>query len=223
MPHFHIRIRERHRLMLLLVFGLAASILFLRQAGGQLEEGVRSGGQDFLIKLAQETVKEQEQGLGREQSQGQGEPESRGEQKMLFRKILQRRIWLPAAWIVLSFTALGLLSLYLFWLYLGFSMGILLWTVMVYGGWRGPFYFWGLVFPQYLAYMPALLLIYVGCLRWNGFWREKRRYVKKMPFGSPQFRIFLLRLALGIGLYSVGIWAEMRLNPWFIKRIFIKL
>ncbi len=199
-PRFRvqIQIRERHKLMFLFLLGLVGCAFFVRKAGVGAEEEILSGGSAFFVKLAEEDT------------------------AGMMPHFLWHRSILPAVWIGLSFTALGAVSLYLCWLYLGFAMGAFLWAVMVYGGWRGPFYFWGLVFPHYLLYAPALLLLYIACLRWNHFWMEHRRYRRRIAPANPQVRLFAVRLTLGLLLYGLGIWSECCLNPWIFKRIFIK-
>ncbi|MCI8402620.1 MAG: stage II sporulation protein M [Lachnospiraceae bacterium] len=200
MPRFRIQIqiRERHKLMLLFLLGLVGCALFLRQTGAALEEEIASEGRSFLV------------GLTGQEDQG------------MLVHILWRRAWLPFLWIGASFTAAGLASLYLSWVYLGFAVGALLWTAMVFGGWRGPFYFWGLVFPHYLFYVPALLLLYIACLRWNQFWRQRRLSTKRIFLAGRQLRIFVVRLAFGLMLYLAGVWVEYNLNPWIFKKIFVK-
>ena len=201
-PHFHfqVRIRERYKLLLLLGLGAAGGAVFIRQAGLDMEEQIISGGSAFLAALAQ----------------------SGGEGEELFIRLLWGRAWLPAVWIILSFTALGALSLYLFWVYLGFAMTAALWAAMVFGGWRGPFYFWGLLFPQYMAYVPAFLLIYVGCLQWNRFFRDRRIPMRGMRTGLPHLRLFLLRIFLGLALGLLGVYLEWQWNPWILQKFFIK-
>ena len=201
-PHFHfqVRIRERYKLLLLLGLGAAGGAVFIRQAGLDMEEQIISGGSAFLAALAQ----------------------SGGEGEELFIRLLWGRAWLPAVFVALSFTALGLASLYLFWVYLGFAMTTTFWSAMASYGWRGPFYFWGLLFPQYLAYAPAFLLIYVGCAQWNRFRRDRRIPSKGRWIGLPQFRLFVLRIVLGTGLYLFGIYMESYWNPWILQKFFIK-
>lgn len=198
-PRFHIRIRERHRLLFLFLMGLIGCVLFLRQIDASGREDIIFGGQRFLAGLRRLPP-----------------------DKELLIRFLWKRCWFPAVWIGLSFTAAGAAALYLFWIYLGFSMGILLWSAMILGGWRGPFCFWSLIFPQYLLYLPSLLLLYVACLRWNAFWIQRREAGGRWQAGRPEIRMFLLRVFLGICLYGIGIWAECCLNPWILKKVFIK-
>ena len=152
MPHFRIQIRERHKLLILFFLGALGSACFIRYAGIGMEEEICAKGRMIFA------------GLAADLAEGDG----------LFWRCMARRGLLPIVWTGLSFTVFGLASLYLFWIYLGFSMTTALWVAMVFGGWRGPFYFWGLLFPQYLLYAPALLLIYASCLQWNRFWRIRR-------------------------------------------------
>lgn len=201
MPRFQIRVRERYKLLALFFMGVIASAFFIRYAGLSMEEEIASGGLAFFRELAGEETD------GRE----------------LFFKLLWSRGWLPVLWIGLSFTALGLAALYFFWVFLGFSLTTALWEVMVFGGWRGPFYFWGLLFPQYLFYGPALLLLYASCLHWNRFWRVRRAPIRRVPVGSPQLKRFLARNLLGLGLLLAGVFVESQWNPWILKKMFIKM
>lgn len=198
--HFQVRIRERYKLLGLLGLGVLLAAVLIRQVGVGMEEQILSGGNDFFAALAQ------------------GEAEKEG----LFVRLLWGRAWLPMTWIVLSFTAFGIVSLYLFWIYLGFAMTTALWVSMAFGGWRGPFYFWGLLFPQYLAYAPAFLLIYVGCMQWNRYYRDRRIPIKGIQTSLPQLRLFLLRIFLGLMLYLLGIYMESQWNPWILQKFFIK-
>lgn len=199
MPHFSVRIRQRHLLLLLFLLGLLLCVLFLRQTQG----------------LGVGEMQTDSAALSDWLTGGKDAP-------FYFWYLLWSRSWLPALWIGLSFTGVGALVLYFSWIYLGFSLGILLWTVVLYAGWRCPFLLWGLLFPQYLCYIPALLLLYIGCLRWGRFWREHHRYTRGFPWKHPQLRIFVLRMVLGILLYGAGIWCEYRINPWVLTKIFIK-
>ena len=201
MPRFRIGIRERYKLLVLFFIGALGSACFIRYAGLLMEKEIACGGQAFFAGLA----------AGKEEGNG------------LFFRLLWSRCWAPALWIGLSFTALGLAALYAFWVYLGFSMTTALWAAMVFGCWRGPFYFWGLLFPQYLFYLPALLLIYLSCLRWNRFWRIRRAPIRRVPLGSLQLRLFLLRNVLGMLFMLAGVFAESCWNPWILKKLFIKM
>lgn len=201
MPRFHIQIRERHKLLVLFFLGVLGSACFIRYAGIGMEEEICDKGRVFFAGLAAGVA----------------------EEDGLFWRCIGSRWGLAIVWTGLSFTAFGLVSLYLFWIYLGFSMTTALWTAMVFGDWRGPFYFWGLLFPQYLLYMPALLLIYISCLRWNRYWRIRRAPVRRLPVGSPQLRRFLLRNLLGLMLLAAGAYVESEWNPWILKKIFIKM
>ena len=195
MPHFRVELRERHKLLLLLLAGAALSVWFMGNAGEALRETVQDSGAVALEYLAQITAMEN--------------------------RIVWSRVGLPILWIALSFTAWGGAALYLSWMFLGFSLGTLLWFTVSVSGWRGPFLFWGLVFPQYLCYVPALLLLYVGCLRWYTFWRECRRTLPAVVL-TPQMRMFVVRIFLGSALYGLGIWLEITGNPWILEKIFIK-
>lgn len=201
MPHFRVQIRERYKLLALFFIGVIGGACFIRYVGIGMEEEIRSGGMTFLTELAVRRL----------------------EDESLFSHVLWKRSWIPVLWTGLSFTAFGLAALYLFWIYLGFSMTMTLWTVMVFGGWRGPFYFWGLLFPQYLLYVPALLLMYISCLHWNRFWRIRRAPIRRVPVGSPQLHRFLLRNMLGLALLMAGVFVERQWNPWILKKMFIKM
>lgn len=201
MPHFRIQIRERHKLLILFFLGALGSACFIRYAGIGMEEEICAKGRMIFA------------GLAADLAEGDG----------LFWRCMARRGLLPIVWTGLSFTVFGLASLYLFWIYLGFSMTTALWVAMVFGGWRGPFYFWGLLFPQYLLYAPALLLIYASCLQWNRFWRIRRAPIRRLPVRSPQLRRFLARNLLGLLLIAAGAYAESQWNPWLLKKIFIKM
>lgn len=201
MPRFHIQIRERHKLLILFFLGVLGSACFIRCVGIGMEEEIYAKGRVFFSGLAADLAKEDG----------------------LFWRCVGRRGLLLIVWAGLSFTAFGLASLYLFWIYLGFSMTTALWVAMVFGGWRGPFYFWGLLFPQYLLYVPALLLIYTSCLQWNRFWRIRRAPVRRLPVGSPQLRRFFARNLLGFMLIVAGAYVESQWNPWLLKKIFIKM
>ncbi len=194
MPHFHWPkpLREHHRLLLLVLFGLFLSVLFLGRMETDLWETVREWGENAL-------------------------EQTRGLTEIATSKMVWGRLILPAVWIVCSFTAVGTAVLYGSWIYFGFSAGVLLWTVLAVAGWQGPFTVWALVFPQYLCYLPGLFLLYIACLRWYSYLRRKNAHIQTSVRG-PEIRMFLLRVFLGLLFYSVGIWAEIRLNPYLLQK-----
>ena len=198
MPRGKIVLRERTKIIVLLLIGLVLSLFVV----GRLETGVR----EQLLEAGK-------QALERFDREGSVLPM---EGKVM---VILRRSFVPLVWIGLSFTVWGTVSLYLAWAYVGFSAGHLLWLVISLQGWRGPFVIWALLFPQYLCYLPALLLLYIGCLRW---WEFRREYVvpREMMVRTPEFRLYLVRILLGILLYGAGIWTEIRWNPQVYEKIF---
>ena len=126
---------------------------------------------------------------------------------------------LPVAWILTSFTVAGAVCLYVSWIFFGFASGMFGWLLLSVAGWRGPFAMWALLFPQYLAYLPGLLLWYIGCLRWCQL-RKKRPVSCGDLIKIPEGRLFLLRLSLGGMMYLAGFWLEIRINPWIYERFF---
>lgn len=201
MPRFRIqiRLRERQRVLLLFLLGVLGGALFIWQLGTGMEGEIRSEGGIFFARLAQ--WKEDEQPF--------------------LQTVLWRRLVLPILWIVLSFTAVGGAALAGFWVYMGFAVTLVLWSTVAYGGWRGPLYFWGLLFPQYLAYVPALFLLYIGCRRFQEY-RRLRMLTVRSTVGGEALRLYAFRLLVGMTLYLGGIWLESHVNPWIFKAIFIK-
>ncbi|MBP3701815.1 MAG: hypothetical protein J6I64_07990 [Lachnospiraceae bacterium] len=191
------KIRERWRLLCLVLSGLMLSMVWIGRMDASLQEAVRLDGEKALGQLAAmlETSSE----------------------KTWEEVVLWGRIWIPLSGIILSFASWGALFLFLFWVALGFSTGTVLWLLIRMAGWRGPFTLWTFVFPQYLCYVPALLLLYIACLRWNEFWRERRGPLRTVVW-TPQFRFFLLRLFLGMVLYTLGMWVETQSIPWILKK-----
>ncbi len=226
MSRVRVEIRERHKLMFLLCLGVMLSVLFMGTAGEELRQLVRGNGQQVVGRLRYEAQQAgqqaEQQQAGQQQKSQNWEKQARntvsvegGNGKDL--TVIAVRIVLPLVWILLSFTVVGALSLYMFWVFLGFSVGVLAWTMICVEGWRGPFGVWALVFPQYLCYLPALLLLYIACLRWHAFWREHRRYLYTGMM-APQMRLFLLRSFLALLIYGGGIWLEIHINPWILKK-----
>ena len=181
--------------------GLAVSLLVIGRLGMISQQQMLEAGEKTLAALS---IKECEKG-----------ETLVGSEEVTF----LRRSLLPMLWVALSFVPWGVIFLYLTWAYLGFSMGIVFWLVISVQGWRGPFVVWALLFPQYLCYLPAMLLLHIGCLQWYEFRRE---YVipVKMAVSVPAFRLYLARIVLGILLYGAGTWIEIRWNPWFYEKIF---
>jgi len=197
MLHFAGRIRERHKIILLMLAGLALSVWFVGRLGDELWQQAVSAGRDGLIGLSDRVM----------------------EQTAWKSTILLWRGMLPTVWFLVGCTAGGAMCLYVSWIFFGFSAGVLWWLMLSVGGWRGPFFMWALMFPQYLCYLPALLLWYIGCLRWRSL-RKQYPISFQNILKIPDARLFLLRLSLGGLLYSAGIWAEIRINPWIYERFF---
>lgn len=119
-------------------------------------------------------------------------------------------------WIfVLSVGIYGMLVLNVYCGYLGFSFGFLSVVCIMNYGAKGVLLMTGFLFPQYLFYIPALLLLYYGL----GSWKKSKRGAagnEKANRGS----IFFLALILIIcGLFFFGILMESYVNPFFLQKI----
>lgn len=109
---------------------------------------------------------------------------------------------------LLSYSLFGRAAVLGYFGYSGLCAGSVLELLMIKYGLKGLVFYFGLIFPQIIFYIPSYILVGNFCLkRANGSTGEGRTI--KKPFASG--------LWLGLGTLLIGIFLESYVNPEGIK------
>ncbi len=169
-----------------LVLGILAANIFFRKSLGQV--GIL--GKEFL-----ETYRD-----------------TKVDALSLFFYLLRARMGIVAALGVLGFTRWGRLSAYCYSLWLGFSGGLFLAAAAMEKGFSGILLVLAALLPQYLAYIPGILLLFYGI-----FTRGDQR-VRQGGKREKQVQYWVILLVVTL-LFVAGILLETYVNPDFVKKL----
>lgn len=98
---------------------------------------------------------------------------------------------------------------------LGGYVGLLLAAMLKLGGFRGFLLGIGLLVPQYLIYIPVLLLFLNSC-----FWMSLNCWKRKQIIGR-EYRDYLVTVGILFVLIAAAMALESCVNPWLVE-IFLK-
>ncbi len=105
----------------------------------------------------------------------------------------------------------GLCTLF-YTMWIGFSGGMLLAMASIRQGFSGILLILASMLPQYLVYIPGLLLLFYGVF-------TMASGKKGGAAGSGKNRKYLLIFAIAFFLFLIGLILEAYVNPIFVKRI----
>lgn len=132
----------------------------------------------------------------------------------LFAFVFQRRIKLFLLVVILGITNLRNLVVFCLFIWLGFSSGVLLSVAIIKFGIKGILICLGATLPQFLIYIP-LIIIGADKMLDNKMSKMSNRLTwKKQKW--PQYCLFIL---IGILIMTLGILAESYINPIILKKI----
>lgn len=134
----------------------------------------------------------------------------------VFKKRLSN-IWMLA---LLSTTFFGILAVYGYVIWLGAGMGFLISAFVMQYGIKGILLFLASTFPQYLLYIPAMILL----LTWGYQLTVRLYFPQKEAAGQYVNRQqavvrFLLRLLIVHGVVIIGCLLESYVNPNIVTNI----
>lgn len=110
---------------------------------------------------------------------------------------------------LLSWSLLNKPFALLFFCYQGMSAGMVIELLWIKYGIKGFFFYFGMVFPQLLFYVPGFFLLGVFCLKKQG------RQVE----GVVRMKRSIREPLIGLGIVMIGIVLESYLNPEFLKKL----
>lgn len=129
----------------------------------------------------------------------------------LFYKRFFEWFWL----ILLGIGIYGMVAFHLYIGFLGFSFGFLsVITIMNYGA-KGILLMLGFLFPQYLCYIPGILMMYYGI----SSWKSSKSKSQMQESGRYQRAYLFPMILLMCGLLFFGILSESYVNPYILQNI----
>ena len=97
--------------------------------------------------------------------------------------------------------------------FIGLGLGMVFSMSVLQFGLTGGLVAVGILFPQYLIYLPLWNAVYGMVYRESkGIWRNHGIFSRKVSE-------YLLKTVMYTVLYSVGIFLEWRVNPWILSKI----
>lgn len=136
----------------------------------------------------------------------------------LFFYVLSKRFKVVILTIILATTYLGLFFLLGLTIWYGTATGMVLAAVLIRYGLKGIFLILAGVFPQYLFYIPALVLLVSMCENlYQNIGMKKIMGDKALLHGS--WTRYFLRYIILIFIVLLGCILESYLNPFIIKNL----
>lgn len=129
------------------------------------------------------------------------------------KEILKYRGSLVLVSIICGFSVFGApLAVFGMWI-LGAYIGAVISVSILQFGFVGGLISLGLLFPQYLFYIPASLYLMKQVWEMSaGIWKNKGLFPDRIG-------VYMLRSATVCVIYFVGILSECFLNPWIVEKL----
>ena len=127
--------------------------------------------------------------------------------------ILQMRSGIYFLSLLCGFTVFGVPIAVTAMFFIGLGLGMVFSMSVLQFGLTGGLVAVGILFPQYLIYLPLWNAVYGMVYRESkGIWRNHGIFSRKVSE-------YLLKTVMYTVLYSVGIFLEWRVNPWILSKI----
>lgn len=129
----------------------------------------------------------------------------------LFTYVLKERIKLILLIGILGITNIGIPVICSLFIWIGFSSGVLLSVAIMKFGLKGIAICIGGIFPQFLIYIP-LILIYSDKI-------IDKKFTQRTTFKKQNLIQYSIFIAIGIVIMSIGVLLESYINPFILKKI----